>query len=375
MDQTHLNHDDTINYGSYYTPEWLVDEVYALLQRNIPGYGDYYILDTSCGYGGFLRGEKAIGADIDATAIKVAKSRLPENAYFRQNSLRDISRLQYGLNDHDKVIVVGNPPYNDTTSMIRSGIKKIKFERDKDVVARDTGISFLLSFNKIRADYICVLHPLSYLIKKKNFESLGEFAKNYKLTDSLIVSSGVFSNTSKATQFPIIIGLYERCLSGMGYDYIRSYKFKTSKSEKFSLKDYDVIDKYITKYPNHNNVSKAETIANFYTMRDINALKRMKTFIDKESGYTIRVTKDNFFYYCYVDIFKEYIPRIPYYFGNSNIMIDTDACRELKNVFIWASIKKHPYLGKKVETRKKYNDANITIENYFRNLLGGHYVE
>jgi hypothetical protein len=374
MTQTHLSQEDTINYGSYYTPEWLVDKVYTLLRRNVGGFGDYYILDTSCGYGGFLRGKKALGADIDADAVKTARDRCPGSICFHHNSLLGVSRSQYGIKDTDRIIIVGNPPYNDTASLIRSGIKEMKFERDRDIASRDMGISFLRSYSKLRADYVCVLHPLSYLIKKKNFESLKEFGKNYRLTDSVIISSGAFSGVSKSIHFPIIIGLYKRCASGMTYDYINAYNFRAHEGGVFSLKDYDTVDRYIAKYPNHSAVGTSKTVAHFYTMRDINALSRTKTFIDRETVNTIRVTEKSLFYYCYIDIFKEYIPHIPYYFGNSNVMIDCGAANELKEVFIYASLKKYPYLNAKMGIRKKYNSADSEIGGYFRRLLGSHYI-
>jgi tRNA G10 N-methylase Trm11 len=115
-------------------------------------------------------GEKAIGADIDSAAVEMAKTNFPASKYFNHNSLFEISRSQYGLDKEAKMIIVGNPPYNDTTSIIRSTIKKQEFTRDAEVMSRDLGISFLLSYNKLAADYVCVLHLLSYLIKKANNE-------------------------------------------------------------------------------------------------------------------------------------------------------------------------------------------------------------
>jgi hypothetical protein len=117
--------------------------------------------------------------------------------------------------------------------------------RDADVFSRDLGISFLLSYNKLAADFVCALHPLSYLIKKANFEALKEFKNNYKLIDSVVVSSGVFSATSKTTCFPIIIALYERNSFGMDYEYISYYKFKTNDNKTFFMKGYDTIGKYV----------------------------------------------------------------------------------------------------------------------------------
>lgn len=102
MDQLHLKYKDRINYGSYYTPKWVVDFVYNLLEKNIQNIKEYFILDTSCGYGSFLRGDKAIGADIDDKAILVAKKNFPQFTYFHQNSLSNISRDQYNLSHQEK---------------------------------------------------------------------------------------------------------------------------------------------------------------------------------------------------------------------------------------------------------------------------------
>jgi predicted RNA methylase len=374
MEQKHLDHKDTVNLGSYYTPAWLVDMVYALIHKNVPNYANYRILDTSCGYGGFLRGQKAIGADIDDRAIETARGANPTYTYFTHNSLFEISRSQYNLRADEKIIIVGNPPYNDTTSIIRSDIKKTEFLRDAAVMSRDLGISFLLSYDKLTADFVCVLHPLSYLIKKANFEALWQFRDNYRLIDSVVISSGVFSATSKITSFPIIIALYERNPFGMEYGYIQNYKFETNDNKTFSIKEFDTIGNYVSKYPNHKQVNEQETVTYFYTMRDINALKRTATFLEKETYNAVRVTKSKLPYYCYVDVFKDYIPHIPYYFGNSDIMIDDKGFRELEPFFISRSVQKHPKLSSFVEV-KNYNDAETKVTGYFRQLLGEHYVD
>jgi hypothetical protein len=109
-------------------------------------------------------------------------------------------------------------------------------------------------------------------------------------------------------------------------------------------------------------------------MRDINALKRTATFLKKETYNAIRVTEPKLPYYCYADNLKDYIPHIPYYFGNSDIMIDNAAFIEMKDLFEQRSVEKHPELNSCIET-KKYNDADIEVEKYFRNLLGEHYVD
>jgi len=159
-----------------------------------------------------------------------------------------------------------------------------------------------------------VLHPLSYLIKKTNFEALGAFKNNYKLTDSVIISSGVFSATLKTTAFPIIIAFYKRTLSGMTYNDIARYKFTTDSGKTFSIGDDGFLDNYIAKYPNHKTVAQADTAAYFSTMRNINALKCTATFIDKETGNAMRVTKYKLPYYMLCRCVQRLHPAYPVLF-------------------------------------------------------------
>ena len=119
--------------------------------------------------------------------------------------------------------MIGNPPYNDITSEFRSGEKGENI-CDEDLRDRDLGVSFLRSYNKLKADMVCILHPLSYLIKEANFKRLREFRENYKLTKAEIFSSALFSGTGFG-KFPIIVALYERNISGMDFNYIRGFGF------------------------------------------------------------------------------------------------------------------------------------------------------
>ncbi|CAJ0629637.1 359_t:CDS:2 [Entrophospora sp. SA101] len=95
---------------------------------------------------------------------------------------------EYGIKDNQKLIIIGNPPYNDTTSLKAEKIKENAqniLPIDPQIKSRDLGISFLRSYYQLKADYVCVLHPLSYLVKETNFNSLKEFKDNYCLLKSL----------------------------------------------------------------------------------------------------------------------------------------------------------------------------------------------
>ncbi|MBU1702848.1 SAM-dependent methyltransferase [Patescibacteria group bacterium] len=374
--QKHLNYIDTVNLGSYYTPEIIVDLAYSILQRNVPNIEDFTILDSSCGYGSFLTkkniAKRLIGADIDEKAISEAKKRIDGVDFVYQNSLVSVFRKNLAIENNEKLVAIGNPPYNDTTSIIRNSIKDASTQDkiDSDIKTRDLGMSFLLSYNKLQTDYVCVLHPLSYLIKKANFALLSKFAENYKLIDGMIISSHEFSDTSRGMAFPILIALYKRDQDGMTYDYIQDYQFKVKDDGLLRLKDFDTIVNYVQKYPNKKYLNKNDKpVAKFWTLRDINALKRNRTFIDSDTYNTVYILMEKLPYYCYIDVFKQYADKMPYFIGNCDVIIDNKKFNEIKECFIAQSVHTNPILKNKFKFREIPN-AKLKIENYFKELLG-----
>ncbi len=376
--QTHLSKIEQVNQGAFYTPQKLVDIAYGMIERRVTNRESFVVLDTSSGYGSFLGNEDfavRIGGDIDPKAVAEAQRRVPSARFVLQDALVNVSRANYGLKPEDRLIIVGNPPYNDTTSIIRAGIKEKVFSCDEDLKHRDMGMSFLRSYNKLKADYICVLHPLSYLIKEANFKSIKDFTDNYKLIDALIVPSTEFSDVSKSTAFPIVIALYMRDAMGMGYEDILNFRFRTIDKKTFSLGTWTSIGKFVQKYPNQKKMTESNSVAKFYTLRDINALRRSKTFMRETKSNTVFVSSAQLKYYCYLDIFKDYIPHIPYYFGNCEPMIDDDQFHAIEDCFIYASAQKHPWMNLWEDTKTPPEDFYEKIEHYFKNLLGEHYVE
>src|SRR5574344_1655282 len=372
--QKHLSHKSQIDLGSFYTPNHLVDIVFDIIKRNIENTKCFSLLDSSCGYGSFLVGEdfyKIIGSDIDEKEKKEAKKNVKNAEFFINNSLENISRKKMNLDQNEKLIVVGNPPYNDTTSIIRQDIKDktITNKIDDDIKTRDLGMSFLLSYNKLQADYVCVLHPLSYLIKKANFALLSKFTENYKLIDGVIISSHEFSDTSRGTAFPILIALYKRDMIGMDYNYIQNYQFKVKDDGLFRLNDFDTIVNYVQKYPNKKFLNKNDKpVAKFWTLRDINALKRNRTFINSDTYNTVYILMEKLPYYCYIDVFKQYVDKMPYFIGNCDVIIDNKEFLKIRECFVSQSIHTNPVLKNKLNFRE-IPDAKIKIENYFKILL------
>jgi hypothetical protein len=374
VQQNHLDYKSRINLGSYYTNNNLVESVWGMIDDFVDK--NTIVADTSCGYGNFLKDDpKIIGVDIDSKAIEVARKKYKKTKFFIGNSLKNINRKYYNL-EKNKLCIIGNPPYNDTTSIIRSDIKNQKIEIDEDIKTRDLGISFLLSYQKLSADVICVLHPLSYLIKPANFRLLNNFNKEYTLKSGTIISSNNFKDSSKSMAFPIVIALYEKNKRGMDFNYIANFKFRVG-NKYFTLNDFDTIKSYIKKYPNKNQQPKNDDIL-FWTMRDINALKRNRSFIQKYSYNAIIVDKSKLDYYIYVDVFKEYSNHIPYYFGNCDVLIDNKLFLQYRKYFILDCLSRNPdlrqYFADFDFNKQDIIDKNkAKIKEYLQLLLKEHY--
>jgi hypothetical protein len=109
-------------------------------------------------------------------------------------------------------------------------------------------------------------------------------------------------------------------------------------------------------------------------MRDINALKRTRTFLEKETNNSIRISNEKLSYYCYIDIFKDYIKNIPYYFGNSDVFINVEEFEKIKKYFVETSLLKYKFL-EHLLPNNNYSKNIVVINNYFKDLLGEHYVD
>ena len=393
MSQAHLAYESRVNLGSYYTPTEIVDIAWEMIAPYVNS--QTTVIDSACGYGDFLkdRGQSVtIGCDIDETAIDVAQKNSDKVRFFQTNALCNVSRAKFGIPQPSDLIVVGNPPYNDKTSLIRHSIKDVNFDIDEDIVSRDLGISFLRSYNKLEADLICVLHPLSYLIKPTNFRLLREFTANYRLVDGLLISSWEFPESAKHTPFPIVLALYQRDTQGMADGFIRSFRFRIDGKDNkkraapikpqrgvmsiggFCLGDFDYITGYIDKYPKKNRSTYNDSLF-FWTMRDINALKRNRTFVESYSANTIVIDKQKLDYYVYVDVFKRNLHRLPFYFGNCDVLIDNDLFRQYKPCFISDTVRHHPFLKKHFQIHPiEKQQAASGLDTYFKLLFGEHHV-
>lgn len=347
---THLSKEDIIKNGSIFTPDYIVDLIVNQIKDKLNN--NSVVIDFGAGYGAFcsaflnLPHKRIIATDCDKTSIDFIKQEHQGVETILENSLLNINRNKYG-EDNDELVVIGNPPYNDVTSQYQKG-KKGSFDMDKDVSARDLGISFLKMYEKINAKYICVLHPLSYLCKKNNFKSLEAFKDHYKIISGVLFSSKHFESIKNSNaEFPVIAALYERNNSGMTFEDVLNHSFPVFGSNKtFKISSFKTIDGIVNKYPSKD---KKDTDLQFYTLRDINALKRNKTFLVGKCTNGIKVNKENLYLYAWLDLFKNYFDagEYQYLFGNlSPLLSDKVFNEDFKDKLIAYILKENNVVNK-----------------------------
>jgi len=382
----HLLETERIKLGAFYTPPHIVKKVFELIQPYYENHKEKALIaDLSAGCGAFVFPILSLGADYrvadyDESAINFLKKFLSHEKIFHTNSLQQASRDKFNIREDHFLIIVGNPPYNDITSLYKKG-NKGSFECDPDLYDRDLGIAFLKLFAKLKADVICVVHPLSYLIKRANFQRLKQFTRLYKLKYGYIFPSSEFHFT-KTSQFPILIALYERDIDGMSYEYIKSFRFKFLNGEKdFVLEGLETTDGYINKYPPRSREAKTSPIGlYFYSFRDLNSLLRNTTFIEEQKGNSVVITLENFYKYAYLHCLKRVIlsmkKEIDYLwvYGNISPLVNKDFVEMNKKLFVISAAMDHKIFQKRKDLLQRIfefyriKESEVDLENIEKQL-------
>lgn len=366
----HLPKNKRIQLGSYYTPEELVRRVYNFIQPYLDNKKrEVVIFDSAGGCGAFLFGIKHYDyriADRDLDACKFLKQHFDQHNVFHTNSLIKVNRDKYSVPPSAFLIMIGNPPYNDTTSEFKNGEKGQNI-CDEDLYDRDLGVSFLKSYHKLKADLVCVLHPLSYLIKEVNFKRLRDFKDNYKLIKGEIFSSALFHGTGTG-KFPILVALYEKISSGMTFEYISQFQFDVlNSSKKFILSKYKTTDGYINKYPPRKSDVQCSPIGlYYYSFRDFNSLKKNTSFMLKKHPNSIVLTLENFYKYAYLYSLKSlFDPENAWLYGNLSPLVDVKQVERDKDIYVLYALKTNRIL-KEIDNytyRKIVRFYNVKIDH------------
>ncbi|MCL2217643.1 MAG: SAM-dependent methyltransferase [Defluviitaleaceae bacterium] len=357
----HLHDTKKANLGKYYTPKEIAETLKQEIEPKINN--NTYILDLACGCGAFLElfdDCHAIGRDIDSQAMEILElfnfSNIGED-----NTLLNVSRSKYGLSEADDVIIVGNPPYNDYSSRNRRYSTKAKSEPspvDADIKSRDIGRSFLEAYAKLEPRYICVLHPLAYLIKPTSFRNLKYLRQSYRLENATIFKSHIFPDLKRRTPFPIVIATYKRDAGGMDFDYIQNFNFNIhNDTVKFRLSSvvqagHDYIRQTVTSVDKNSS----DIGLYHYNFRDINSLNKAnfqnEEYRANHVDTMLVVNYIDLWKYCYVNCIKKFlIPMLVednnYILGNLNPILDKEVVESdeqyWRDLFIMCAILKNSH--------------------------------
>lgn len=383
----HLPKNERIQLGGYYTPEELVCRVREFTQPYLDSEKKAVIFDSAGGCGAFLCNNKHYNyriADCDSDACLFLNQHFNRKNVFHTNSLKEVNRQKYHILSSDFLIMIGNPPYNDITSEFKNG-EKGKNICDEDLYDRDLGVSFLKSYHKLNADIVCVLHPLSYLIKETNFKRLRAFKDDYKLIRGEIFSSALFHGTGTG-KFPILVALYEKNSSGMTFEDIRQFQFDVLNSpKKFILSEYKTTDGFINKYPPRKNDIKDSPLGLYYwTFRDFNSLKKNASFVTQKHPNGVVVTLENFYKYSYLYSLKNlFKPKDTWLYGNLSPLADIEDVEKNKKLYVSYSIKNNRIFDRiggtikeianfykiKLDDECDINRIESKIKDKFKNLV------
>lgn len=389
------NFKNILNNGVFYTNEELVLKTISYIQKQIiqknKNKTNYVFLDLGCGDGSFslkfasfFADYKVIAVDKDKKAIanlnKLKKElKLNNLVIFYEDVLNVLDRNNYRIKEDDVLIVIGNPPYNNMFSLYQKNNKDASYNFNPLIKARDLGLMFLNVINVLKADYVCVLHPFSYLIKKTNFKSC-KFYAHYILNYGYLFESTLFDALKNKQSFCVGLFCYERhkndVIKNDTYEKVLDFNYEVRKNEKEILSfipshlcTITNTFKGLKKYPNHKKYQNIDLKSNdfifFYTLRDFNALNRNQTFLKNVSSNAIILNKktDDLLPYYWCDFLKRNQKAVfkklkDIYFVLSNFDV---FC--LKNI---EDKKETVFLSK---TNKTINDAllkEIKIENILK---------
>lgn len=372
---SHLPDSKKANLGKYYTPKEIVETLKNRIASKINE--NTYVMDLSCGCGAFLElfdDCHIVGRDIDPQAIEILDLFNFTNIDV-DNTLLNVNRAKYGLQEDDDVILIGNPPYNDTSSINKRYSTKAKSKRypeDSDIHCRDIGRSFLEAYAKLKPSYICVLHPLSFIIKRVNFQSMKYLINNYILEDAVIFNSSLFSDLYGGTPFPILIATYKQNREGMNYEYIKNFVFDIyGSSQKFSLANIQQAGhEYIHQTVTNLDLNNDSDIGLYhYNFRDINSLNKANfqnaSYRALHHNTMVVVNFADLWKYCYVNCIKKFLlPMLTegdyYILGNLNPIIDISLIESeehyWKDLFIACAILKNAHRIDCMDITKRKNN-------------------
>jgi hypothetical protein len=321
-----------VSMGQYHTPANLSKMAEDVVRPLLDSMPEACVFDPAVGMGALLqpfKGHRLVGWDIDQTAVLIMKEMGFTNVG-HGNSLVNVSRKTFGIGDDEKLIIVGNPPYNDGSSQHKRQLKTSTPNTaaicDADIQARDVGMSFMLAAAKLDPEAICLIHPASYLIKESNFKLLHQFSAKYRLEMGLLCSSEEFG--LRGTPFPVVVALYK---SGkMDYAHIEQFEFEVYRNtggvlldsgDRLKLANLETTKGFIRNLPPKAGIATISDLGIYqFNFRDANYVITSATLTTKPSASTIPVQFSELGKYAYLNCFRRYFGK-DFVFGNLNPLV------------------------------------------------------
>ena len=304
--------------GAFYTPPLLAELIKEMLQSSLDAMNDPVVFDSSAGLGGILAAfdeYTVFAADVD-TKIVAALGDMGYVNVHCGNSLKNVSRSAYGIEETADLVMVGNPPFSGA-----SGCEMMS-EANPSVATKDLGLSFLLAAAKLKPKAICMLHPLSYLSKPANFEQLKPLADNYKLLKGVVVSSADFEPSLGKTPFPVVAALYvpgSMTFADIGefaFDIYEQRGSMMDTGKRLILNAIKTTDEFIRKYPPKKGMDQVSDIGIYqYNFRDANFVIAKGALSCSNTASSIPVRYHQLGLYSYINCFKRHFGT-HFVFGN-----------------------------------------------------------
>lgn len=305
--------------GAFYTPPLLAELIKEMLQPTLDALHDPVVFDSSAGLGGILGAfdeYSIVAADVDAKIVAALGDMGYVNVHCG-NSLKTVSRAAYGIEETADLVMVGNPPFSGARGC------EMMNEADSSVVTKDLGLSFLLAAAKLKPEAICMLHPLSFLSKRTNFEQLKPLTDNYKLLKGVVVSSADFEPSLSKTPFPVVAALYVP--GSMTFADIGEFAFDIYEQQRGSMMDtgkrlilnaIKTTDEFIRKYPPKKGMDHVSDIGIYqYNFRDANFVIAKGALSCSHTVSSIPVRYHQLGLYSYINCFKRHFGT-HFVFGN-----------------------------------------------------------
>lgn len=293
------------SFGKYYTPAKLT----ALARQTTEDldFATILVVDLAAGCGAFIKeftADQIKAFDIDEDAVLILKAL--GFAGERKNSLAETGRAWFNIDPDVKLVLVGNPPYNDVTSKNKRTGNNTKINAKlpihPDLKTSDLGRSFLKQAFTLEPIRIVFLHPFSYICKRKNLKEL--CGTNYRVTSGTLFSSSLFPGTS--TPFPCICAVWEPCPQrtdiNTEWERIRQIKFKLINGGTFSLAKYAEFT--IEELPKYASNATSDCGVYHYNFRDLNSLLTSANFVAQTSASSFPVQWEKFPALCLANTLK-----------------------------------------------------------------------